>query len=185
MSKELEIKIETTFENYIKIKSFLEEKAERIVDKEQKDIYYSPAGIDFYNHGDRCLRMRIEDKKAVLSYKRIHDENKSSRFIEEYETRIENSQIMDKILSALNFEKIIVIRKKRCEYKYKDSYLVALDIVEGLGYFVEIENRKEEDSVEKRNYDLMNIAKTFDLKMDNINTEGYSNMLYRKSRSIK
>lgn len=172
MNKELEIKIETTLENFISIKCMLEEKHKKIIDKEQEDVYYSPIGMNFYDDGDRCLRMRREGKEIYLSYKRIYDNGEKNSFIEEYETTVESFEIMDNILSALNFERKIVVKKRRSEFVYQDNYLVALDIVENLGYFIEIENRNERDTIEKRNYDLVEVAKRFGLDLSKRNIEG-------------
>lgn len=185
MNKELEIKIETTSKSFISIKRMLEENYQKITDKEQEDVYYSPIGINFYDDGDRCLRMRREGKDIYLSYKRIYENGEKNSFIEEYETNVASFEMMDNILSALNFERKIVVRKRRSEFFYQDNYLVALDVVENLGYFIEIENKNEKDTIEKRNYDLVKVAKTFGLDLSKRNTEGYSNMLYKKCRSEK
>lgn len=62
----------------------------------------------------------------------------------------------------------------------QEGYFVALDKVDQLGYFIEIENRKENDSIEVRNSELIQIVQGLGLDINKRNREGYSNMLYRK-----
>ncbi|MFH0808703.1 MAG: class IV adenylate cyclase [archaeon] len=57
---------------------------------------------------------------------------------DETETKFNDMKGMVKILSALGFEVVCVLNKDRKKYK-KDSLIVVLDKVEGLGDFVEVE----------------------------------------------
>ena len=61
----------------------------------------------------------------------------------------------------------------------EDGYFIALDKVDKLGYFIEIENRNIEDSIEMRNKGLLNFIRSLNLDINKRNNEGYSNMLYR------
>ena len=180
-SKEIEIKLEIDKNDYIRLKEFLKEFAAFKASKRQIDVYYSPANESYYDCGDRCLRVRTEGSNTILSYKRIFDENTNKQFIEEYETKVDSFEVIDHILKAVNFRCDIIVDKYREEYLSETGFMIALDKVVDLGFFVEIENCNETDSLKKRNQDLISVVEQLHLDTAMRNTEGYSNMLYRKS----
>ena len=67
------------------------------------------------------------------------------------------------------------------EFYVNTGFLVALDKVEDLGFFIEIENKNESDVIEKRNQDLIKFVEELQIDILKRNTEGYSNMMYRKN----
>lgn len=177
---EIEIKLQLNECDYVKLDNLLNKIESVKTQKHQIDIYYSPSNESYYNSGDRCLRVRKEGEDTLLSYKRIFNENTTSQFIKEYETHVDNFDMIDIILEELSFRKEIVVDKLRKEYFLKTGFLVALDIVDGLGYFIEIENCNETDALEKRNRDLYQFIEYLGINIEHRNTEGYSNMLFRK-----
>lgn len=183
MGKELEIKVQITEMQYENLKYLMDSQAAYKGKVNQKDIYYSPENINYYDEGDRCLRIRVEEDRALLSYKRIYDENTANRYIEEYEMELLNSNTMEQILKALNFRKSIVVEKERFEYLYKEHFRVAFDCVKELGYFIEIENIYSEQKDEERNTALIQVADQIGIDLSKQNFEGYSNMLYRIQNS--
>lgn len=180
-NKEIEIKICLDESNYFRLIDMLKHTAVFRAEKHQIDTYYSPQNDSFYHGGDRCLRVRTEDGNTLLSYKRIYGEHTDQRYIEEYETHIESYKIMDQILRALHYRREIIVDKHRIEYSTNTGFLVALDKVVDLGYFVEIENQNESDALEKRNRDLLDFVRQLGLDTSNRNEEGYSNMLFKKN----
>lgn len=181
--REIELKLKIEEKDYIRLLKELENTAISKSPKHQVDIYYSPEGKSFYNCGDRCLRVRIQDGDIILSYKRIYNEDTSEQFIEEYETHVDSHEVVDHILEALGYRKEIVVNKYRVEYCTKDCHLISLDKVENLGFFIEIENLNDSDSLQKQNQELVAIAERYGLDMNNRNVEGYSNMLFKKKNS--
>lgn len=181
-SKEIEIKFELKEEEYKKIMKFLQQKGRFIQEQHQVDEYYSPVGKSFYDSGDRCLRIRIEGEKSILSYKQIHNENTTQQYIEEYETLIEDSQMVGRILKAIDFVQEIVIDKYRTEYMLKDNIIVAMDCVKDLGYFIEVENHDESEALEVRNACMVEMIRELRVDSAKRNNEGYSNMMFRKKK---
>lgn len=179
--KEIEIKLQLDECDYNRLLDVLKCIAIFQGEKHQIDVYYSPEGESFYDYGDRCLRVRTEGKESILSYKRIYDENTNKQFIEEYETHIESPEMMDCILKALKYRSEIIIDKYRVEYYIDTGFLIALDKVVNLGFFIEIENRNESDSLENRNQHLVEFVQQLRLDISRRNTEGYSNMMFRKN----
>lgn len=184
-SKEIEIKLQLREEEYLQILQILQKKGEFIREQHQIDEYYSPVDKSFYDAGDRCLRIRTENSRSILSYKQIHNENTDQQYIEEYETLIGDLKMAGCILTSLNFVREIVIDKHRIEYMLPDNVLVAMDCVKDLGYFIELENRNESMELEIRNACLINLIQELGIDSTKRNSEGYSNMMFRMKKREK
>lgn len=178
--KEIEIKLELEERDYYRMLKLLKSVATLREKKHQIDVYYSPEGKSFYDYGDRCLRIRKEEGKSILSYKRIYDENTSKQLIAEYETLIEDPDMMECIFKELKYRSEIVVDKYREEYSTDTGFVIALDKVRNLGYFIEIENHNEDQDLENSNKCLIEFVQKLELDISRRNTEGYSNMLFRK-----
>lgn len=179
-NKEIEIKLQIEEKDYYRLSTLMEKTAAFEGEKKQIDKYYSPIDISFYDRGDRCLRVRAENNTAFLSYKRIYEKGTQRQFIEEFETRVDNPDMIDNILKALGYRAEIIVDKHRLNYRTINGFLIALDSVKNLGFFIEVENVNESETVQKRNLDLERYVSGLDLSLAKRNTEGYSNMLYRK-----
>ena len=94
-------------------------------------------------------------------------------YCDEYEVEIDNDKNLDKIFGILGLEKITVVNKTRNTYLYLNKYEVALDYVDNLGYFIEIEVKKYDDNVIKEYDNLIKIAKDLNLNLNNIDKRGY------------
>lgn len=180
--KEIEIKLQLDESDYNRLVDTLKQTAVFVGEKHQVDVYYSPQTESFYDQGDRCLRVRTEDGRSILSYKRLHAENTSGQFIEEYETYIGDPQTVDHILKALEYKSEIIVDKHRIEYCTDTGFMIALDNVLNLGCFIEIENRNDSDPLEVRNQRLIEFVRQLKLDLSWRNTEGYSNMMFRINR---
>ncbi len=179
--KEIEIKLQIDENDYLRLVDILKRTTLFKGKKHQIDVYYSPEGESFYNNGDRCLRVRTEEGKSIFSYKQIHAENTSMQFIEEYESGIESPEMVDHILKALNYRSEIIIDKYRIEHRTDTGFVIALDKVVNLGFFIEIENHNEFDTLENRNRQLIEFIKQLELDVSQRNIEGYSNMIFRRN----
>ncbi len=60
-------------------------------------------------------------------------------YCDEYEVEIDDEDNLNKIFLILGLEEIALVDKKRKTYIYQDKYEIALDAVEKLGNFIEIE----------------------------------------------
>ena len=94
-------------------------------------------------------------------------------FCDEYEVEIDNAQNLEKIFKVLDLEKIVVVDKKRKTYLYLNKYEIALDSVKNLGYFIELEVKNyTKDPIDEYS-DLLKLAKSLKLNLDNIDKRGY------------
>ena len=80
---------------------------------------------------------------------------------------------MDKILRVLGMVQIVEVDKIRNSFIYKEKYEVALDYVDKLGYFIEIEIKKYTKTVMEECDELLKLAKELNLNLDNVDKRGY------------
>ena len=127
-----------------------------LVVENHHDLYFNSPQRDF-RCSDEALRIRIKEEGARLTYKGPKlDQTTKSRL--ERTVKIDDPQQMEQILSALGFVLSAEVRKKRAKYSYEDVVL-ALDEVEGLGSFVEVEAEGEGDYEEQRRKVLSTMSK--------------------------
>jgi adenylate cyclase class 2 len=113
----------------------------------QEDTYYNAPNRDF-TATDETLRVREQrsgETTSRLTYKGplVDDQSKTR---EELETEIEDSETARAILTAVGFEPIAIVEKKR-EHFSLDGYMVTLDTVQSLGEFIEVETQTHEDEI--------------------------------------
>lgn len=106
------------------------------------DLYFNSPLRDLKT-SDEALRIRIKEDGARLTYKgpRLDQKTKSRQ---ELTVKIDDPVRMGEILSLLGFVPSAELRKKRTKYSYQ-GMVIALDEVEGLGSFLEVEARGGED----------------------------------------
>jgi len=147
--------------------------AEFLKNNKQYDIYYQPLHRKFLKENketiNEWLRIGIRGNKKILNYKNWY----SDMSCDEYEVEINNDKDMDKILKVLGLVQVVVVDKIRSSFIYLDKYEVALDCVEELGYFIEIEIKKYTKSVMEECDELLKLAKDLDLNLDKVDKRGY------------
>ena len=122
------------------------------------DTYYIPNFKEFEIDGRtiECVRIRETDNSTVICYKKIHYEA-APIYCDEYETKIDNKEQMEKILFALGFTTQMVIDKTRDSY-YNDNFEFDFDSVKNLGELMEIELKDNSGNIEE----IYNLVKPFD-----------------------
>jgi len=141
MNVEVEIKIK--IESIDNIRKKVSELGKLIKSIKQIDEYYIPCHRDFFAqkpHPTEWLRIRTNPDKVIFEYdKSINKKNNGEQdCAEEYETEISDKEEFKKILDFLNFKNIVTVVKNR-EYWDCGKIEVALDEIEGLGFFIEAE----------------------------------------------
>lgn len=143
---EVEVKLRT---DHAPLRRRLDEAgADRLDAVRQEDVYYDAPHRQFAST-DEALRLRRERRAgewhASLAYKgpRVDERSKTRS---EAETAVEDAGAAQSILEGLGFEPAATVVKERERYAL-DGYTIALDDVEGLGTFVEVERtvRPDED----------------------------------------
>lgn len=181
---ETEIKIKITKSEFDFLKLYLEENANFLTETNQTDTYYQPTHRKFLKDNNdeitEWLRIGIRGNKKILNYKNWYD----NKYCDEYEVEIDDEYNLEKIFIVLGLEKLVVVNKIRRTYFYQEKYEIALDYVENLGYFIEIEV-KEYNKNAKEEYDsLLKVAKDLKLNLANIDKRGYPyHLIYEKEQS--
>lgn len=136
---EMEYKFLITENQKSEILEYLNKNGEFISSSHQKDVYFIPKFRDFEINGQtaECVRVRTTDKGSVFCYKKIHREA-SPVYCDEYETKIEDAESLEKILLAIDFEIQMTIDKTRTTYKLGD-FEFDFDSVKNLGELLEVE----------------------------------------------
>ncbi len=182
MNLETEIKIRITEDDYLRLNSYFKENAVFQSETTQTDTYYQPKHRHFLKEDDsnvtEWLRIGIRGNKKILNYKNWYD----NKYCDEYEVEIDDEENLDRIFKIIGLEQIAVVKKTRKTYFYQDKYEMALDRVDELGYFIEIEVKKYSNSALDEYDQLLRLAKSLNLNLNNIDKRGYPyHMIYKNN----
>lgn len=148
----------------------------------QKDIYYIPTHRNFLDKKpvSEWLRLRESNKGTSLDYKKWYNENGNKTVsCDEFETKIENIEALKRIFKNLNFKEIIIVKKLRSIWNYKNTE-IAIDKVKELGYFIEIEAKGNFANIEKAKKHLYEILKELGAEVGEQDFEGYPYKILKK-----
>jgi adenylate cyclase class 2 len=187
--KETEIEIQTKIENSKPLLDFLEKEAVFESENHQIDEYFTPDHRDFTSLRpiEEWFRLRDSNGKFSVNYKKWHfDSEGRGLYADEYETKIDNPEMMKKIINSLDLKSLMIVDKKRKIWKYKD-YEISMDSVKGLGDFVEIEyyGERHHDDHKKITEEMIKFLKE-DLgcgKLE-INHSGYPALLLGRGERV-
>lgn len=179
--RNIEIEIQVKIENSHPLSDFLQKNAEFKGEKRQIDEYLTPAHRDFLavRPVKEWLRLRNVDGNYAVNYKNWHyDKDGKSNHCDEYETEVKDFDQVKKILDALDFKSLTVVDKLRKIWTYKD-YEISMDMVNGLGNFVEIEYVGKDDKADPKKItdEMVNFLKELDCGKIEKNYKGYPFLL--------
>jgi len=140
--------------------------AEFLAEQLQTDFLFDDANAALITT-DRCLRLRRQSvagsERFFLTYKGAKEKSNFKKR-QEIETEIIEAESTKKLLSALGYEKVMVVEKKRRLWKL-GGCSVALDQLPLLGAFVEIEGPDDKTITDVQQRlglaDLPHIAKSY------------------------
>ncbi|MDA3856100.1 MAG: class IV adenylate cyclase [Candidatus Woesearchaeota archaeon] len=143
----IEVELKARVDNKQEILSKFEElNFQYIKEEEQEDIIFlknefldSKGKI---KDGGIVFRIRIVNSKKIFEIKEI-DRNVGGGI--EYKIDIADMSSTKRIIEKLGFEEFFTIKKQRAYYQFED-FEIALDNVDGLGEFIEVELMVEADS---------------------------------------
>ena len=184
MNVEVEIKIQ--LDSLEEVRKVLPEFGKLTKSIRQIDEYYTPYHRDFFAHKPHpieWLRIRANPDKVIFEYdKSINKEaDGQQECAHEYETGLSQPNEFRKILEFLDFKKVITINKQREYWDCKD-FEVALDNVEGLGFFVEVEAKGNFENTIKAKEGCIKFLKKLGVKNPENNQikTGYPVLLLKK-----
>lgn len=148
-------------------------------EKEQTDIYLSHPCRDMKAR-DEALRVRRDGGAWRVTFKGARLGGLSKRR-EEIEFAVLDGDKAIELFKRLGFSIFAVVRKRRREYELLGAK-VALDTVEGLGDFVEIEFLESgAEGGEGKDKIIETVAQKLGLGMERSTTESYVEMLASRS----
>lgn len=167
-NKEIELKFVIDKNVRDKVIFDLEKRAEKIGESRMIDTYYIPYFREFEVDGEtmECVRIRESDKKAVLTYKKIHREA-NPVFCDEYEVDVSSAKEAEKILFALGFDIQLKIDKTRLSYKFL-GFEIDFDSVVDVGEFMEVELKSENATTDE----VFEFVKPYGLSKKDVTYEG-------------
>lgn len=118
--------------------------------KKTTDIYYYDPLRDNLkpnkdNELNECLRIRTKGDKSYITYKVDHfDDNNIWLYSDEYETEVKDLIQIKNIINLLGLKELLVIDNNKTIYK-TEKYEIALEEVENLGNFMEVEYCTNDD----------------------------------------
>jgi len=133
---EIELKIRVDALNPVR-KRLSERNAQFCGKGHEHDIYYNAPHRDF-GTTDETMRVRYTDNHAVITYKGAKLKKYSLKAREELNTAVESGEVFEQILDRLGFVKTAEVNKWRENYRL-GNVAIALDTVDELGTFVEVE----------------------------------------------
>ncbi len=139
-----EIEVKVRVDDLDEVRSRLtEHRAEKHRDESQTDVYYNAPHRDFAET-DEALRVRYTGGVPEITYKGPKIASSGVKARREINIRVDSGERFEDLLTQLGFTRTASVAKHREEYRWHGAS-VALDSVEGLGTFVEIEVMTEED----------------------------------------
>jgi adenylate cyclase class 2 len=182
MSNDIEIELKFPLKNAQTVIDFLNKNAVFKYEKSQHDVYYNHPSRDFLEDNDNVnewLRIRVSGNEAEINYKDwLPHEAKVKTHCTEYETTVSSYDQLRKILDALNFKKMIEVKKNRKSWNYMETE-ISIDSVYSLGEFIEVEYKGSlSDVVEARKH-LFEIIKTISAETGELDLNGYPYLLLK------
>ena len=103
----------------------------------------------------------------------------------EYETVVEDSNVINNIFIALGYHKLVEVDKYRKETSIK-GFNITVDEVDRLGCFVEIEKLTEnEEEIENIKSQILDFASELGFTKDDIEKEKYDTMILNLNNNEK
>lgn len=139
--KEIEVLVEV-YDDINIVKDKLSDFCYKGLKKTIDEYYYDPKREtlkpDKDNQLSHCLRIRSKNNEYSITYKDDVFDNGKWLYSNEYETKIENIDMLREIFDRLGLVKFIEIDNEKETYVYND-YEIVIENVKDLGIFMEVE----------------------------------------------
>jgi predicted adenylyl cyclase CyaB len=175
-NKDIEIEIKLPLQNSNEVKQFLNDNAKLVSENiYQKDSYYVPIHRDFLavKYPFEWLRLRKSPKGMFITYKHFFPENvKKTDYCDEFETKIDNFEAMEKMFKSLDFKDVVVVEKSRTTWIFEEVEIV-IDEVTDLGFYIELEATGSFDNPQDGKSYLFEVLKKLNAKVGEEDLRGY------------
>lgn len=177
----IEVEIRTIVKNPIEVENQLSQNYKLIKQKRQVDEYFLHPSRDFYENPviREYLRIRTEGVNSILAYHKAYIKDGKKTHTEEYEVKAEDSSKLKEIFLNLSFKPFVTVTKNRKVFDCGD-FEACLDHIEELGYFLEIEAKKDFGSISQTEKECFNFLKKIGVEYFPAPDKGYPDMIADK-----
>jgi adenylate cyclase class 2 len=180
MNQEIEIQVkinnpEIAEKQILKIGKFVRE-------RKQKDVYFVLPQKNFFEKDPpmEYLRVRYEGDRSHLNYSFLHlKEDGDLLATDEYETLVENPEIVEDIFNKIGLIPKVIVEKNRKYFQCGD-FEVTLDNILNLGDFMEVEAKKDFGGAETTRKNCEEFLDNLGIEYVISKDAGYPRMLYKK-----
>lgn len=159
--------------------------------KEVVDIYfYDPLRINLHPDSEgrlsSCYRLRLKDGKATVTYKKDYFDNGGIwTHSDEYETGVDDFDILLQIQYNLGFKELIRIENTKYTYT-TDEYEIVLEDVKSLGLYLEAEKlgQVEDNDVLAVKEEIKKFIKTLNINFGEEQNAGKPELMLKKLKSV-
>jgi len=150
------------------------------------DTYYRHPKLKQFNpRNGRLLevfRIREKGQDIILTHKKDHYDGKIWTYSDEEELHSHDRKQAQKLVTALGFEKLIVIDNSRTVY-LTPIYEIVLEEVKGLGLFLEIERLcvKDSENVNQIKQEIRKFSRQLELQLKESN-EGKPSLMLKNMK---
>lgn len=171
----IEIEIKVKVDDFDEIKPKIKDSFIKKV--HQIDEYYTPQHRNFFEKTPfiEFLRIRTQEDKHIFGYHSAIFKDGINTHSEEREMEIGDIEMFRQILEKLDFKKSFIIDKKREYYLFQD-FEIALDYVEGLGNFIEVEVKNDKKSLSKE--DCIKVLEDMNITFTTDGVKNYPEMMW-------
>ena len=153
-----------------------------VKERQQKDVYFVLPQNNFFAKDcpDEYLRVRYEKDKSHLNYSFLHFKDDGWLLAtDEYETLVEKPEIVEEIFNNIGLIPKVTVKKIR-KYFQCDDFEVTLDSIENLGYFMEVEAKKDFGGAEITRKHCEEFLEKLNIEYEINKDAGYPRLLYKK-----
>jgi len=159
-------------------------------DCREEDVYYNGINRDF-RKTDEALRVRVHTQdghsETCLTYKGPKQDPRSQTRTE-LETRAEDPATLKAILEQLGFQPVLTVCKNRRGYR-RDGLHLCLDVVDGLGCFLELEIVAPDSTGDGQKNSLLDelygVLDALGVPRENLTRKSYLELLMERAMSKK
>jgi predicted adenylyl cyclase CyaB len=180
---EIEMKFPVTAEQFEKLRAAVAASGVLRGETGQCDEYFVPVDGSYLaqEYPYEWLSIRQRGDRVLLNYKHFYPEGAERHsHCDEIELPVGDMSKAGKLLEALGFTRAVTVRKQRVVYTISDDHEVALDSVDELGHFVEIEALRDMGGVSETRRSVAELARTLGLDVQAADPRGYPYQLLRK-----
>lgn len=167
----------------VNCQQLFEEKLNQL--KDLKAIKNNERQVDIYLKHEKdserkCIiriRKNYENNKTILTFKGSSPKNQDDIAWDDFDTPIDNPDVLEKLLINNGFIYVCLIDKVRQSFIYNNKYEINIDNIRDLGLFVEIEKRGEENEIDAIKKEILVLLENLGIISDDVIKKGYVQLM--------